>query len=154
RLARRAEVRALERIHRDVDLRIVRHLPPDLFADEQHGRLVALAFADHDRAAHRQRVHRLPHRLHGDLIRIPALALAHRSGTGDRRLFYDSQKLAGQMLLDRHRKPPKAGVEVARSERDGSYARTLSVSYKPYAAEAAMRPGRRPSATVERRRPF
>ena len=53
RLAGRAEVGALERIDGDVDLGIVGHLPPDLLADEQHRRLVALALADDDRAAHR-----------------------------------------------------------------------------------------------------
>ena len=59
-----AQVRALERIDRDVDLgqssRSWPSAPPaDLLADEQHRRLVALALADDDRAVDRHRVHAL-----------------------------------------------------------------------------------------------
>ncbi len=94
RLAGGAEVGALERIDGDVDLRLVGQLRADLLADEEHRRLVALALADHDRAAHRQRVHRLPHGLDRDLVRVVALALPHRPRGRDRRLLHDPQKLA------------------------------------------------------------
>src|SRR5207247_5671534 len=62
-----AEVRPLERIDGDVDLHVIGAAAPDLLADEEHGRLVALAFADDDRAAHGDRIHLLAHRLGRDL---------------------------------------------------------------------------------------
>ena len=44
----RNEVRALERIDGDVDLRLAGHADAHLLADVEHRRLVALAFADDD----------------------------------------------------------------------------------------------------------
>ena len=79
-----AEVGALERIDGDVDLEVVGATAPDLLADEQHRRLVALALADDDRAAHGQRVHRLAHRLDGDVVGVLAFALPHRARRSDR----------------------------------------------------------------------
>ena len=96
-----AQVRALERVDGDVDLRErdggaaalerVRH--PDLLADVEHRRLVALSLADHDRAVDRHRVHDLAHGLDRDLIGSVAIALPHGVRAGNRRLLDHSQKL-------------------------------------------------------------
>ena len=55
--------RALERIERDVDFGTAALGRSDLFADEQHRRFVALAFADDHGAVHRQLVQGGAHRL-------------------------------------------------------------------------------------------
>ena len=100
RRAGRAQVRALERIDRDVDLRAAprprrpspwRHA--DLLADVEHRRLVALAFADDDGAVDRHGVHHLAHRLDGDLVGLVAIALAHRVRARDGGLLDDAQEL-------------------------------------------------------------
>jgi hypothetical protein len=76
-----AEVRALERVDRDVyRLDGVMVLGADLFADEEHRRLVALALADDDRAVDRDRVEAAAHRFDGGAI--AALAIAHSHGAG------------------------------------------------------------------------
>ena len=62
-LTARDQVGALQRVDRDVDLRLVRQALADLLADEEHGRLVPLALPDDDRALHLELVHRPPHRL-------------------------------------------------------------------------------------------
>ena len=56
-----ADRRAFQRIERDVDRRAV--AAADLFPDEQHRRLVALALADHDGAVDVEFVERSAHRL-------------------------------------------------------------------------------------------
>ena len=57
--------RAFERVKRNIDLGALALRPADLFADEEHGRLVAFAFADDDRAIHVECVEGLAHRFHG-----------------------------------------------------------------------------------------
>ena len=66
---------------------------PHVLADVEHRRLVALAFADDDRAVDRHRVHHPAHRLHGDLIGLVPIALPHRVRARDRGLLDDSQEL-------------------------------------------------------------
>ena len=66
---------------------------PDLLADVEHRRLVALALADDDGAVDRHGVHHLAHRLDGDLVGLVAVALAHRVRAGDGRLLDDAQEL-------------------------------------------------------------
>ena len=97
-----AQVGPLDRIDGDVHLvephelqpvEILRVDEPDLFADVQHRRFVALAFADHDRPVDRHRVHHLPHRLDGRLIGFVAVALAHRVRARDRGLLDDAEEL-------------------------------------------------------------
>ena len=61
-----AQHRALKRIDGDIDLRAM--LAADLFADEQHRRLVDLALADHHGAVDRQFIQLTSHRIHGGLI--------------------------------------------------------------------------------------
>ena len=89
--AERTQVRAFERINCNVDFRTRGgHLFSDaesrtnLFADEEHGRFVALAFADDHAATHRHAVHNLAHGLDGNLIGIFAVALAHCARGGNR----------------------------------------------------------------------
>ena len=105
----RTQVRALERIDRDVHLRelvggavpvpIARMGHPDLLADVQHRRLVALALADHNRAVDRHAVHHPPHRLHGNLIGLVAVALAHRVRTRNGGLFDHAQEFEGKVRI-------------------------------------------------------
>src|ERR1035441_8876064 len=66
-----AEVRAFQRIDREIDLwnlAAVQIRTAHLLADIKHGRVVALALADHNRAVHGDRVHRLAHGLRGRLV--------------------------------------------------------------------------------------
>ena len=65
----------------------------DLLADIEHRRLVALPFANDNRAVDRHRVHDLAHRLDGDMVRPVAVALAHGVSAGDGRLLDDAKKL-------------------------------------------------------------
>jgi len=46
-------------------------------ADVQHGRLVALALADHDGAIDRNGIERPPHRFHGGMVGPIRIAHAH-----------------------------------------------------------------------------
>ena len=65
---------AFQRIDGDIDLRA--GIEPDLLADEQHRRLVALALADHDGAFDRQLVELAPHRVDRGLVGRLFLAMA------------------------------------------------------------------------------
>ena len=71
----------------------------DFFADVEHGRFVALAFADDDLAAHRHGVHDLAHGFDGDVVGVLALALSHGLRRSDRRRFDDAQELKPQLVL-------------------------------------------------------
>ncbi len=100
RLAGRAQVRALERVDRDVDARVghafaavLLRRETDLLADEEHRGFVTLAFADHDRSVDRHRVHALAHGFDRRLVGPVPIALAHRVGTRDGGLFDDAQKV-------------------------------------------------------------
>jgi hypothetical protein len=64
-----------------------------------HRRLVALAFADDDRAVDRHRVHLAAHRLHGHLVGLVTAALTHGVRAGDRRLLDHAQELEGEIGL-------------------------------------------------------
>ena len=87
RLALGGEARALERVDRDVDLRAV--AVADLLAVVEHRRLVLLALADHDDAAHLHAVEDGAHRVDGGLVGGFLLAAtdpasrSHRTGLGD-----------------------------------------------------------------------
>ena len=96
RRTRGAEIGALERIDRDVDLEVLVTPAAHVLADEQHRRLVALALADHHRAAHGQRVHGLAHRLHGDVVGVLALPLPHGARRLDGCELGHTQEVAGQ----------------------------------------------------------
>ncbi len=92
------QVGPLQRVDRDVDhdRRLgIAHL----LADVQHGRLVALALADDDRAAQVGRVHRLPHGLDGGPVRAVLVAAAHLAGGGQRRRLGGGHRLIGDQLV-------------------------------------------------------
>ena len=67
-----AERGALEWIDRDVDLRP--RSDPDILADEQHGRFVALALADHHRSVDRQLAELAPHGVNRGLVGVLLVA--------------------------------------------------------------------------------
>ena len=73
-------------------------------ADVQHRGLVALAFADHDGAAHGYRIHHPAHGLHRNLVGVFAVALAHGVGAGDGRLFHHTHELQRQFNFQVWRK--------------------------------------------------
>ena len=81
RLTVRGEVRALERVDGDVDLLAAL---ADLLADEEHRGLVALAFADDDRAGDVDVVERRAHALDGGVVGRVLVALAHPAAGGQR----------------------------------------------------------------------
>ena len=82
--------RPLEGIERDVDLGTDSALTAaaaDLFADEQHRGLVALALADDDRAVEVEFVQRIAHRLDRGGVGGVLVAAADLRAAGDRRLL-------------------------------------------------------------------
>ena len=101
--ARCTQVRALERVNRDVDCR---QLPgvraptrrePDLLADEEHRRFVPLPFTDHNRAVDWHAVHARAHRLNGCLIGFAPVPKPHSVGAGNSRLFDDAEEFEGEV---------------------------------------------------------
>ncbi len=87
------QVGALERVDGNVDLGLVGLARADLLADEQHRRLVALALADDDRAAHLDLVEGLAHRLDRGAIRGHSIAAAHVARRFDGRRLGDADHL-------------------------------------------------------------
>ena len=71
----------------------------DLLADVEHGRLVALAFADDDGAAHGNCLHGFAHGLGRDLVGEFAVALSHGVGGSDGGVLYHPQELQCQIAL-------------------------------------------------------
>ena len=105
--AKRAQVRAFQRIHGNIDAgmaRIIGLVPAsaDLLTDIEHRRLVALPLADDDRAVDWQRVHFLAHGLDRDLIGLVPVPLPHRVGAGDSCLLHYAQEVEGEIGIDRH----------------------------------------------------
>ena len=102
------EVGALERIDRDVDrgqsvASGVR--APDLLADVEHRRLVALALADDDRAGELDLVHRPAHGLDRGRVGLVLVAAAHEPGRSDRGRLGDADHLEGEQLFHRPPRP-------------------------------------------------
>ncbi len=98
-----AKIRAFQRIDGNVDfghLHAIGKFRADLLSDVEHGRFISLAFADHDGAAHRNRVHGLAHGLGRYLVTQLALALAHGAGRVDGRYFDDPQESRCQVALN------------------------------------------------------
>ena len=98
--AQRAKVCAFQRIDRDVDFGTRRRhffadpkAATDFLANVKHWRFVAFAFADYNPAAHRHRIHDFAHRFNRNLIRVLAIALAHRARRSDGRRFGHAQKI-------------------------------------------------------------
>ncbi len=85
----RDQVRPLQGIDGDVDLRRVGGAVPDRLADVEHRRLVALPFADDDPAAQVHEAERLSHRLRGRAVgALPIAASDEAGGRQRRRLGY------------------------------------------------------------------
>ena len=102
RLAVGDEVRALERVDRDVDGGrgvVLRAAPSDALADVQHRRLVALALADDDAAGELDLVHRATHGLGRGGVGFVLLAAAHEPRRGDGRGLGDADHLEREHLL-------------------------------------------------------
>src|SRR6185437_15367279 len=99
-----AKCRALERVDGDVDLRAP--FGSYFFTDEQHGRFVHLALADHDRAIDQQFVELAAHGVHCRLVGRLILAMAAQTRGGHRGAFGNSYDLKAedafqhQFLLD------------------------------------------------------
>jgi hypothetical protein len=86
----RAYRRALQRIESDVDLRSA---GADLFANVEHRRLVALAFANDNRAIDAQTIEGLAHGVHRRLVSGLFIAPPGQARTVERRRFGDSHCL-------------------------------------------------------------
>ena len=80
----------------------------DLLADVEHGRLVALALADHDRAVHLDLVERRAHGVDRRLVRRLLVAAAHHVRAGQRRGFRRTHQLQRQVPVHRHGIPSLA----------------------------------------------
>ena len=93
------QVRALERVDRDVDGHVVRAAGAHRLADPEHGRLVPLPLADDDGAAHLDLVHGPAHRLGGGAVRFVLLASAHEARRSQRRSLGDAHHLQGEQRL-------------------------------------------------------
>ena len=97
-----AQVGAFEGIDGDVDfgdLAAVGKFGADFLADVEHGRFIALAFADDDGAAHGDGVHGLAHGFGGDLVGERTVALSHGARRGDGGFFDDAQELERQIAF-------------------------------------------------------
>ena len=101
--ASRAKIGAFERVHRDVHFRVFMALVSngraDFFADEEHWRFVAFAFADDDGAVHADAIHGAAKCFHGHLIGLAPIAEAHGAGRRNRSSLYNTQKLQTKRLL-------------------------------------------------------
>ncbi len=97
--AMRADGRAFQRVERDVDLRPAARRIADFFADIQHGRLVALAFADDYRAVDGQPVKRLAHGVDRCLVGGLLIAAPHPARRRQRRRFGDAHGFERKVAL-------------------------------------------------------
>ena len=98
----RAQVRAFQRIDRDIDMRNflpVGESSSDLLADIEHRRLVALALADDDGSVHGNRVHGFAHGLGRHLVAQLSVALPHGARRFDGRVLYHAQEFERQIAL-------------------------------------------------------
>jgi hypothetical protein len=97
------EIRALERVDRDVDpLRrvwIIGLVPADLLADVQHRRLVTLPLADDDPPGELDLVHRPAHRLDRRPVGLVLLATAHETRRSKGRRLGDPNHLERKQLF-------------------------------------------------------
>ncbi len=109
------DCRAFERVERNVDRGRIVAAAADLFADEQHRRFVALAFANNDGAADRQFVERGAHRFDGGGIGGLFVAAPDQRRGRDRCSFGNADHFEDENAVEqlaggyrgggRHRKP-------------------------------------------------
>ncbi len=97
------ERRSLQGIERDVDGWSIARAHG--FADVQHGRLVALALADHDGAAYVDAVERFAHGIDRGLIGGPLVAAANESRRGKGGRFRHARELERQCPVDTRPRP-------------------------------------------------
>jgi hypothetical protein len=100
--------RAFQRVERDIDLLAL--AGADLLADEQHRRLVALAFADHHRALHLDAVERAAHGIDRRLVGLVLLAAAAIGGASDGGGFRHPGNLDRQYPVEHGRQPPDSST--------------------------------------------
>jgi hypothetical protein len=93
---------AFERIQRDVDARAAAQ--PDLLADVEHRRLVALALADDDAALDVERVQRRAHGVHRGLVGLLLVAAADHVEAGDGRGLADAHGGQRQVTVEHVRR--------------------------------------------------
>jgi len=107
----RAKVGAFQGIDRDIyggEIKSADVLRgADFFADEKHGRFVALALANHDGAVHGHFVHHPAHGSDGRLVGHVAVSPAHGFCRFNGRLFDDAQKF--QTQFDFHQNSRSTG---------------------------------------------
>ncbi len=89
------ECGTFERIKRDIDYRSL--AGPDRFTDVEHGRFVALTFADDDAAIHFDGVKRGPHGIDGGLIGGLFIATANLGITGDGGFLSDANDVEAKV---------------------------------------------------------
>jgi hypothetical protein len=96
-----AEIGSLERVYRNVDdgYFLVFRVTANLLPDEQHGSLVPLALADHDRSVHRNRLHSRPHGFRRNVIGVAAIPCAHGMSAGYGCSFDNRDELRSQVML-------------------------------------------------------
>ena len=110
------QVRALQRVDRDVDLgRLAdgRGRVADPLADVEHRGLVALALADHDPGVDGDLVEGPAHGLHGDPVGVHRVAAAHQARRGDRGGLGDADQLQREQPFHRSG-PPLRGATPPR----------------------------------------
>src|SRR5690606_37922667 len=91
---------AFHRVDGDVDVPGVLASPTDTFADVEHGRLVAFAFADDDLAVDVELVQDPPHGVDTCLVDEIGVALARYPAGRDGRLFGDAHGVEHQRPLE------------------------------------------------------
>src|ERR1041384_2884569 len=82
----------------------------DFLADIEHRRVIALAFSDHDLAAHWHRIHYLAHRFDRFVVRVFSVTLAHSLSRSDCRAFHNAKEVEPKLVLHfafLHMSPPR-----------------------------------------------
>ena len=87
----------------------------DLLAVEQHGRLVLLALADHDDAAHRDGADELAHRVDGRAVAAVLVAAPDPAAGGHRGRLGDPDELHGEVAVGRLAAPFARGWSRSRT---------------------------------------
>jgi hypothetical protein len=95
-----------------------RPLAAPLLAVEEHGRLVLLAFADHDDAVHRDGVDHEAHRVHGRRVGGDLVAATHPAPGRERGRFGDADEFHGQVAVGKlsHRRTSRMSRGSAPSD--------------------------------------
>jgi hypothetical protein len=98
REAARNQIRPFDRIDRDVNLRPL--TGSDVFADKKHGRLIALAFADHNGPDDVHIFECTPHGFHRGSVGAFVIALTHLAAGRQGSRFRDAQEFEREHCLN------------------------------------------------------